>query len=119
MQLDSESNIKDDLGGVMSVKFTPGNHFNEYCAKHIDNYDPLQFEILAVRVFYGKETIVTVYAIDRARLKGTTHSPGKMPVKKFKLKAPFLKDIIPFIEECNFTLTTGLVPLERMEVENR
>lgn len=119
MKLQSDVNIQGDLGGTMSVQFKYNNSLNDYCAKHIPNYDPDRLEALAIRLYYGKETIVTVYAIDKDRLEGTNFTPEKMPVKKFKLEFTFLKDILPFIEECNFTLTTGHYPLEEMEVINK
>ncbi|HLP12963.1 MAG TPA: hypothetical protein VK177_13595 [Flavobacteriales bacterium] len=115
MQLDSDTHIKDDLGGAMSVKFKPGSSFNAFCSEHIENYNPDRYEILAIRVFYGKDTYITLYAVDRSHQE---KSPvvDKIPVKKFKLNTKFLADLIPFIEECNFTLTTGSYPLSDMEV---
>lgn len=119
MQLKSDVNIKGDLGGALSVKFKPGSTFNDYCVKYIENFDPDRFDVLAVRFYYGKEIVVTVFAMDKNRLKGTNYDKNKVPVKKFKLAFSFLHDILPFIEECNFTLTTGHYPLENMEVVNK
>ena len=119
MKLDSTSEIKDDLGGAMSVKFKTGSAFDEYCQKNIDNYNPDRFEILAIRFYYGKETFITLYAIDKDRIEGENHDPSKMPVKKFKVKTDFIKEFLPFVEECNFTLTTGNYPLSDMEVINK
>jgi hypothetical protein len=118
MQLASDTHIKDDLGGAMSVKFLPGNDFNDYCIKHIENYDPLRFEILAIRVFFGKETLITLYAVDKDRKEKSLGDITRIPVKKFKATLPFLKDLLPFIEECNFTLSTGKYHLAEMEVIN-
>ncbi len=119
MQLESDIQIKGDLGGAVSVKFKAGSALNEYCARRIPGYDPDRFEPMALRFFYGKETAVTLYAVDKDRLEGTNYSKDKMPVKKFKLNADFLKDILPLVEECNFTLTTGNYPLMDMEVINK
>ena len=119
MQLESDVNIKGDLGGAISVKFKEGQALSNYCAKHIPEYNPDRFEIMAIRFFYGKESEVTMYAIDKDRMEGTNYSKDKMPVKKFKLDVSFLKDIIPLVEECNFTLTTGNYPLVDMEVINK
>jgi hypothetical protein len=119
MQLESDINIKGDLGGAVSIKFKDGEAFNQYCAKHIPEYNPDRFEVMALRFYYGKETIVTLYSVDKNRIEGTNFSKDKMPVKKFKLNMDFLKDILPFVEECNFTLTTGNYPLMDMEVINR
>ncbi len=117
MKLNSDTLIKDDLGGVISLKLREGGSLNDYCFKHIDGYDPDRFEALAIRVFFGKETIITVYALDKNAQENTV-SAEKMPVRKFKMDGSFLKDIIPFIEACNFTLTTGNYPLEDMKVIN-
>lgn len=117
MQLDSDTDIKDDLGGAMSVKFKATKNFQDYCTGHIPNYDPERLEALAVRFYHGKETEVTVYAIDKDRL--TSAPEGEIPVRKFKLAGAFLQDIIPLIAECNFTLTTGHYSLESMRVINK
>lgn len=118
MQLQSDTDIKDDLGGVMSIKFKPNSSFGDYCRTHIGNYNPERFEVIAIRFYLKTEPVLTLYAFDKTR-KSTSNSKGKIPVKKFKLHPPFLQDIIPFIEECNFTLTTGNHPLGEMEVINR
>lgn len=119
MKSESEAPVKDDLGGRMSVKFKAGSSFNEYCSQHIPNYNPDRLEVLAVRVYYGKETAITIFAIDKDRQEGTTLNVDKLPIKKFKLEGNFAKDILPMIEECNFTLTTGNYPLADMEIINK
>ena len=87
--------------------------------KNLPDYNPDRFEVMALRFFYGKETMITLYAVDKHRMEGTNFSEGKMPVKKFKLNPSFMKDILPLVEECNFTLTTGNYPLMDMEVINK
>ncbi|MDB5228944.1 MAG: hypothetical protein JWN78_3137 [Bacteroidota bacterium] len=119
MQLVSDTNIKDDLEGAMSIKFKSRDSFNEYCADHIPNYNTERFEILAIRVYHGRETSVTVYAVDKERMGRGNYSEGKIPVKKFRLNNIRLMDLLPFIDECNFTLTTGIYPLADMEVVNK
>lgn len=119
MQLQSDTDIRDDLGGVMSIKFKQDSSFNDYCRTHIGNYNPDRFEIVAIRFYLKTEPVLTLYALDKSRQEGSNFTPGKIPVKKFKLHPPFLQDIIPFIEECNFTLTTGNYPLADMEVINK
>jgi hypothetical protein len=119
MQLDSDTDIKDDLGGAISVRFTEGSSFADYCATHIPNYDPGRFEIMAIRFFYGKEIDITLYAVDTERQARSGKDDDIIPVKKFKLTSAFLKDILLFIDECNFTLTTGEYPLANMRVINK
>jgi hypothetical protein len=116
MQLASDTDIHDDMGGAMSIRFTPGSSFNDYCRSHIPNYDAERLQVLAIRFYYGRETIVTLYAMDKDQLHD---DDGEIPVKKFKLTVNFLKDVFPHIEECNFTLTTGHYALENMRVINK
>ena len=119
MQLESDIHIKDDLGGAMSIKFKKGSSFDEYCRNNIENYNPDRFEVLAIRLYYGKETNITLYAIDKDRMEGDNFKKDKIPVKKFKLNISFLQSILSFIDECNFTLTTGNYPISDMEVINK
>lgn len=119
MQLQSDTNIKDDLGGAMSIKFKENSSFNDYCRTHIGNFNPDRYEIVAVRLFYKTEPILTFYALDKSRQEGTSFTPGKIPVKKFKLQLSSISDILPFIEEMNLTLTTGNYPLADLEVINK
>ncbi|MEO8147457.1 MAG: hypothetical protein ABI723_07460 [Bacteroidia bacterium] len=119
MRIDTDTNIKDDLSGNISIKFKDGISLDEYCSNNIENYNPDRFEALAIRVYYGKETTVTLYAIDKERLEGNNFNKDKMPVKKFKLNNSFLQNILTIIDEGNFTLATGNYPLSDMEVINR
>lgn len=116
MQLASDTDIHNDMGGAMSIRFTPDSSFNDYCRSHIPNYDADRLQVLAIRFYYGSETIVTLYAMDKDQLHD---SDGEIPVKKFKLTVNFLKDIFPHIQECNFTLTTGHYALDNMRVINK
>jgi len=118
MQPDSDTDIQNDLGGAISVRFTPGSSFADYCATHIPNYDPDRFEIMAIRFFYGKEIDITLYAVDKDR-QDAKDKDDIIPVRKFRLTTAFLKDILLFIDECNFTLTTGEYPLANMRVINK
>src|SRR5947208_3018925 len=111
MQLASDTDIKDDLAGAMSIKFKNASPLSEFCEKRIPNYNASRFDVLALRVYYGREIIVTLFAVDKEHLGKDEYADGKIPVKKFKLQNIHLKDLLPFIEECNFTLTTGMYPL--------
>lgn len=119
MQLITDFNLKDGLNGAMSVKFKPGSPVNEFCAKHIPGYNPERFEILAIRVYYGHELIVTFFAVDKEHLGHDPYEEGRIPVKKFKLDNLHVKDFLPFIDECNFTVSTDEYLLEDMEVINK
>ena len=119
MKLDSKTQIKDDLAGILSVKLQEGKSFDDFCAKFIPNYNRERFEAIAIRLFYGKEVNITAYALDKERQEGENFNPDKMPVKKFKLPPVSPSEVFSFIREFNFTLTTGNYPLEDMEVENK
>lgn len=115
-----ETIIKEEqLKGLLSVKFPTGKTFNDFCEKYFNNYDPKQFDAIAIRFFYGNETIVTLYALDKFRQQGTNYETGKVPVKKFKTTGLSLRKILPFIRELNFTLTAGNYSLEGMQVINK
>jgi len=119
MKLDPESKIKGDLGGAMAVTFQEGVTLNTFCAQHIPDYNPERLKAFALRVFYGKEISITLYATDTAKVTADNTTPEKMPVKKFKLDRNILAQLLPMLAECNFTLTTGEYPLEDMEVINK
>lgn len=115
MASETASIAGDNLEGNIAVRFRPGKTFNEYCAKHIANYDAGRFDVLAVRFFYGKEIDITVYAAD----KGREQSDDTIPVHKFRLPTEFLRDMLLYVDECNFTVTNGNYPLEKMRVINK
>ncbi len=117
MKLESDTDIRDDLGGPLSVKLTPGTSFEDYCAASLPEFDRERLEILAMRVYYGKEISVVLYAIDKDRNEQS--EPEELPVKKIKAGPAFIQNLLPYIAEMNVTLTTGLYPLERMKVINK
>ncbi len=119
MKLDPSSKIKGDLGGTLAVTFHEGTTLNTFCAENIPDYNPERLRAFALRVLYGKEISVTLYATDMAKVTADTTTPEKMPVKKFKLDRNILSRLLPMLAECNFTLTTGEYPLEDMEVTNK
>jgi len=117
----NEKNIEkeEELKGLLSVKFPAGKTFDDFCAKYFNNYNPDLYEAIAIRVFYGNETIITLYALDKFRQQGTNYDPTKVPVKKFKTDQLSLIKILPFIREFNFTLTSGNYSLDEMQVINK
>jgi len=107
------------LKGRISLKFKPEKNLDEFCESNFEHYDKERFEAIAVRLFYGDEIIVTLYALDKARQQGEVYYCGKLPVKKFKTTTISLAQVLPFIEEFNFTLTSGRYPLDEIEVINK
>jgi hypothetical protein len=116
MELNRNTN---ELRGILSFKLQPGTTLDEFCAKNFSNYDPKQFEAIAIRVFYGKELVVTLYALDKVRQEGSNYNKEKLPVKKFKTGIFSLSELLSFIDEFNFTLTTGTYSMDEMEVINK
>ena len=119
METSSGEFVKNELGGKLTIKLQPGKTLDEFCEKHFDNYNIDQFEAVAIRVYYGKEMVVTLYALDKVRQEGTNYNINKIPVKKFKTSTFGLTELLTFISEFNFTISTGSFNLEDMEVINK
>ena len=118
--MDHELNfIQEGITGEMSVKMANGQTLDDFCVQHIHEYNRDRFEALAVRVFVGDETVITIYAVDKMRQEGSTFSDGKIPVKKFKLNTLPLSALFSYCDSFNCTLSTGNYPLEDMEVINK
>jgi len=114
-----DGSIKEKLEGVISFNLLPGKTIDEFCEQHFENYNRDQFEAVALRVYAGKEFIVTLYALDKVRQEGTTYDPNKLPVKKFKSFNLTFQDMLPYIAEFNFTISPGNYPLDDIEVMNK
>jgi hypothetical protein len=114
-----QNSIHDELKGTLSVTLKGGKSLDEFCKNNFENYDTERFEAVAIRVYYGKETIITLYALDKRRQEKSTYNLNKVPVKKFKKGIINISDFIEFVEEFNFTLNAGNYPIEDMEVINK
>ncbi|HEX8515462.1 MAG TPA: hypothetical protein VF868_04625 [Bacteroidia bacterium] len=119
METSSNAMSKTELSGKLTITLNPGKTLDQFCEKHFDNYNSDQYEAVAIRLFYGKEVVVTLYALDKVRQEGSNFNINKIPVKKFKSTSFGLNELLGFIEEFNFTLTSGNYPLEDMEVINK
>lgn len=110
---------KDDLSGFINLNFISKESLGDCCEKNIPGYNRERYEPIAIRFFLGKEITVTVFAKDNENHNSNPADAGKIPVKKFKLRADFLNRLMPYIDQCNFTLTTGEYPIDEMEVTNK
>jgi hypothetical protein len=119
MNIDSLNEGKGDLSGFISVDFLNEYSFSECCSRNIPGYEAQRFEPVAIRFYFGKEMLITLYARDRGRNDGSTSSSEKFPVKKFKLTPLFFQQLQPYIKQCNFTLSTGAYNVDEMEVMNK
>jgi hypothetical protein len=107
------------ISGGMTVKLRNNASLDDFCKKYIPTYDADRLEAVAIRLFSGKEVIVTIYALDKFRQEGNTYNPDKIPVKKFKILNITVKELFHFFEEFNFTLGTGNYSITDMEVINK
>src|SRR4051812_21022641 len=90
-----------DLTGEISVTLKKDQSLDELCSKYIYDYNQDRFDAVALRVFIGKEVIVTLYAADKARQGDSTRDPEKIPVKKFKVEGiPFL-ELLTYLQSLN------------------
>ncbi len=107
------------ISGGIAVKLPPHMTLDDFCMQHIPVYDPDRFEAIALRLFAGKEVVLTIYALDKSRQEGTNYHPDKLPVKKFKIQNASPQEIFSFFEEYHFTIATGNYDLTDMEVINK
>ena len=106
-----------ELYGSMAVQ-SSGALLTELCAKHFPTFDPERFAVVAIRLFAGKETVLTVYAEDRQSGRSDL-SENKFPVKKFKKELAGAGELFEFFTAFNFTVTDKRYNLEEIEVINR
>jgi hypothetical protein len=102
------------ISGAISIRLYQGQTLDHFCTAFIKGYDAARYEAAALRVYAGKEMIITIYAVDRTRLNG---EPGKkLKVKKFKLENIPVANLFNYLEAFNFTVAPGKFDLENMEV---
>lgn len=109
---------QESLSGTLSARMIGNMRLDDFCMKHIAGYNPDRMEAIAVRLFVGKETLITVYALDKSRQELSSTDPEKLPVKKFKIEHLRADELFQFFSEFNFTLSTGSYDLEDMQVIN-
>jgi hypothetical protein len=119
MNTNDHASGKQELKGGLTIKLKGDKTLDEFCRDNFENYDSERFEAVAIRMFYGKETIITLYALDKVRQQTSTYALNKIPVKKFKKGVIGLADLMTFVEEFNFTISSGHYPIEDMEVINK
>ena len=103
-----------DLAGTVLVNLNDNIGFNASCAE-IAGYNLERFQAVAIRVYLGEESIVTVYAKDK---EWHSKNGEKLPVHKFK-KEMNISKLLPYLKNLNFTLSTVDFDIENMEVINK
>ena len=107
------------VSGGIHVTLRDGLSLDDYCMQNVPDYNRDRFEAIALRLFAGKEIIVTVYALDKQRQEGSNFDPERLPVKKMKIENVSVAKLFEWFDEFNFTLSTGNYHLEDMEVINK
>lgn len=110
---------RNAITGELTVKLANGQTLDDFCTQHVADYNRDRFEALALRVYLGDETVITVYAVDKTRQENTTQIIDKIPVKKFKISGISVADLFSYCEGFNCTLSTGNYAIEDMEVINK
>ena len=108
-----------DLNGEMAVTLANGQTLDDFCQQYLPDYNRDRFEAFAIRVFLARETVITIYAVDKIRQEDSSLNPEKMAVKKFKLNSLPLDEVLAYVGAFNCTLTNGNYALQDMEVVNK
>ena len=108
-----------DISGGFTVKLRDNLSLDDICMENVPDYNRDRFEAVALRLFAGKEVIVTIYAIDKERQEGSNFNGDKIPVKKFKIENVNVSKFFEWFREFNFTINTGNYKMEDLEVINK
>jgi hypothetical protein len=108
-----------DMTGAISVTLANDLTLDDFCVAHIAEYNRNRFEAFAIRLYLGKETVITVYATDKIREEDTDLKAEKIAVKKFKINTIPVNELFSYCAAFNCTLTTGNYDLANMEVMNK
>jgi hypothetical protein len=106
----------NEAAGVIGIHLDDKTDFNKLSAE-IAGFDTSRFEAIALKVYITNQPVVTIYAIDLERRKRHPES-AKIPVHKFK-KEMTLDDLFFHLKHVNFTVTSGDIDIEDMEVINK
>lgn len=104
------------ITGGIAVSLYKNQSIDNFCKEYIPEYHTDRFEAIAIRLYTGKETIITIYALDKHH---PNHNPNKLPVKKFKVTNIALEELLCFFETITFTLTKDSFNIEELEVLNK
>jgi hypothetical protein len=92
---------------------------NSLVSNLVPNYNPDRYDAAAMRIFLqGHDPVVTVYAVDTLKQEQHNYPAEKLPVKKFKIKLPFV-DFIRLFKRFDATLTNDAYDIGDMLVTNK
>lgn len=106
----------NEAAGVIGIHLDDNKDFNKL-ASEIAGFDTSRFEAIALKVYISNQPVVTIYAVDLERRRKHPDNP-KIPVHKFK-KEMSLDDLFYHLKHVNFTVTSGDIDIEDMEVINK
>jgi len=112
-------NNHGNISGSIAIKLANGQTLDDFCAEHIENYNRDRFEAIAIRLFVGNETVITIYALDKLKQEVDKYDVSKIPVKKFKITTLKANSLFSYCSSINFTLATGNYSIEDMLVLNK
>jgi hypothetical protein len=116
-QADTITGTSQYMRGFADAKLREAENLDTICCSIFPNYNIDRYEAIAVRVYLGKESILTVYARDKESRKSTS-SEEKFPVKKFKANMP-VEEIINHFLNINLTIIKEDYDLNDIEVINK
>ena len=117
--MEAAVNTAFDMHGTIAIKSANGQTLDDFCTEYIPEYNRDRFEALAIRLFTGNETVITIFAVDKIRQEDTVLKEGRLPVKKFKLTGISLSSVLSYCSSFNCTLSTGNYNIEDMEIMNK
>ena len=103
--------------GQITLRLDPEGT-DKLCVKFIPGYDRARFQVVAIRLFCGKEIVLTIYAEDRSAGTSSLHE-GKFPVKKIKTPLQSAAELFALVSAFNFTVANPAFNIAEMEVVHR
>lgn len=106
----------DELIGTASVNFNNDSDFNGFAEK-VANIDTAKYQPLLMRVYISASPVVTIYASLKDEVEQNKNKEQKLKVQKFKVTLS-LEQLFSYIKQIDFTLTTGEINPDKLEVIN-
>ena len=109
--------IMEELHGKITLNLNK-KPLEALLKKHVTAYDPARFEVVALRLYFANELVLTVFAHDLQN-HSSTISSDRVPVKKFKIQITSPADLLGISDNFNFTVCNDKSTLDEMEVINK
>lgn len=109
--------VNKEMKGFISAELVNYQTLDDFCEEYIPNYNKERFQAIALRLFVAKETVITVFAVDKTKPQDAIEEA--LPVKKFKIVDVSNSALFSYISAFNCTLSTGEYDIDKMEVTNK